>query len=71
MLYAIMDYSGTGIDGYGPFHYAKQDWVASYEADGVRYQVFRPGRTVVTKGASALLRHRDPLRYHGECDCPD
>lgn len=70
LVYVTPDFSDTSIDGYSPFHYKEQKLFAVYNAKGITYYVFSPGYVIYYKNKKWNYGSRNPVKYYGECDCP-
>lgn len=69
LIYVAPDFTETGMDGYGPFHYKEQKLAAIYKAKGVTYYYFSPGYVIYHKNREWKLANREAVKYYGECDC--
>lgn len=63
------DWSGTSIDGCGPFAYSYYDVCGALSSAGGAAYVLTSGEVVVHDGEDWSVRSREPVRYYGECDC--
>lgn len=69
LIYVTPDFTETGMDGYGPFHYKEQKLTAIYIANGVTYYYFSPGYVIYHRNKEWKLASREAVKYYGECDC--
>ena len=68
-IYVTPDFTSTGMDGYGPFHYKEQKLSAIYSAKRVTYYYFSPGYVIYYRNKEWKYANREPVMYYGECDC--
>ena len=69
LIYVAPDFTDTGMDGYGPFHYKEQKLTGIYRAKGITFYYFSPGYVIYYKNKEWKLANRKPVKYYGECDC--
>ncbi|MBL7964953.1 MAG: hypothetical protein JNM31_14050 [Flavobacteriales bacterium] len=70
-VHVFLDYSQTTLDGWGPFHWAQRRPMAMIHSGAYRSIILNSGEVLVQSGGRWLYTHREPVRYYGECDCPE
>lgn len=70
-VHLFIDNSNSTVDGWGPFHWADRRPIAMVHTGLARCVFFNSGEVLVEMSGTWTYTYREPMRYYGECDCPE